>query len=397
MGVLTRRVKRLAVAALPGFNALLGLAALGLAMMPAHGDPASGRAMVWGIGGHPTWSDYADWVPANTAKEMGYIRELGCTYYRCSFEGADYPSILQSVVPAAQAAGITVLPDLHLKIVAGEDAKTNYARNYKIATEWASYAISKHDELPYWELGNELENSSLVKVIYDGTTADQFPDKTPGGFIAIAGSLNGAYHGLRDAYAAGRKRGETTITPKILYGCAYHHWGLLSKIQKYLGSLPCDMISWHWYEPNCGLFMAPINDPKSPANGRRPVDCLADFKSHTNPGQPMEVWITELNRSLKVKGGKDYLNGSVADSANDQTYADQAATITTAINDVKSASTVTGIFVYELFDETRADGNNPVRLHSEGYFGLMTGLDGTRKDAFTAYQNEIRGTAAPQQ
>ena len=239
------------------------------------------------------------------------------------------------------------------------------------------------------ELANEIENWNLVKVVYDGTAPDEFPDKTPGGFAAIVASLNGAYHGIKDTYAAARSRGDTDITPRILYGCCYHHWGLLTKIEQANGGLPCDIISWHWYEPNCGMFVAPIHDAKSSCNGRSPAECLAEFKSHEDPAKPMDVWITELNRSVKTPAG--YLNGSVSDSGpQGQDWPAEAQEIGVAIEDVKHAPNVKAIFVYELFDETLADRSDPKRLRSEGSFGLMTGLTGKHKDAFYTYQNEIK-------
>jgi hypothetical protein len=358
------------------------------AVLPCHGGASSDRPIIWGICGHPTWSDYADWVPANSKTVIGYLRKLGCTFYRCSFEGAAYPKILNSVVPIAQAAGVTILPDLPLNIVAQEDEKTNFERNYQIGYDWASYAISQHYHLPYWELGNELENGNLVSVSADGTAPDQFPDKVPGGFFAIASSLNGAYHGIHDAYAAGRDQGETKIEPKILYGACYRHWGLLTKIENHNGSLPCDIISWHWYEPNCGLFNAPIQDSNSFSKNRSPAECLADFKSQSDPSKPMDVWITELNRSVHTPAGYD--NGSVAETPTGQDWTAEAQEIQLTIDDLKKAPTVKAMFVYELFDEPRADGSNPVRMRSEGNFGLMTGLNGRYKDAFKIYQNEIK-------
>ncbi len=48
------------------------------------------------------------------------------------------------------------------------------------------------------------------------------------------------------------------------------------------------------------------------------------------------------------------------------------------------------IFVYELLDEPTAHGKTPGAQASEGYLGLMTGLNGQRKDAFHAYQGLIR-------
>ena len=349
--------------------------------------------MIWGICGHPTWSDYASWVPANVSTQMSTINQLGASYYRVSFEGNYYPGYLTTLVPKAQAAGVTLLPVLPISLVAADSAQTNYSNNYTIGYNWAAYAISKGYNLPYWELGNEVENWNLVNVVYDGASPNDFPDKHPGGFVAIASGMDGAYDGIKDAYAAGRKAGETTITPKVLIGMCFRHWGLLAKIQAYNdGTLPCDVISWHWYGPNYGAFNGVINDPKSVANGRTPAACLGDFKSNTDLTQPMDVWITETDRSQAITGG-GLLNGSVAANAapaTSQDWAAQAFAIQTNIDSFKTVPSVKAIFVYELFDETIADKTTTSLLASQGYFGLVTGLNGTLKNAFYTYQAEIK-------
>jgi len=210
--------------------------------------------------------------------------------------------------------------------------------------------------------------------------------------VAIASGLTGADQGIKDAYTAGRKSGLTTITPQVLIGATYRHWGLLSKIQTYdNGTLPCDIISWHWYGPVIGSFTAPINDPDSVSNGRTPAQCLGDFKSPTNPSQPMDIWITETDRMQE--SGTAMLNGSVASNATPKTsqdWAAQASAIQTNIDGIKTVPSVKAIFVYELFDEPKADSSSTALLASEGYFGLITGLNGTLKNGFYTYQAEIK-------
>jgi hypothetical protein len=321
-------------------------------------------------------------------KQIGLVRELGCTYYRCSFEGAAYPAVLDKIVPSAQAAGITILPILPLRIIAKNDANTNYKTNYQIALSWATFAIAHDYNLPYWELSNELENGPNVKVIGDGVLPRQFPDKTSGGFVAIASSLKGAYNGIKDAYASGRSNQTTQITPQILFGCTYRHWGLLTKIRDYNQGMPCDIISWHWYEPAFGSFNIPVHGLNFGFD-RSPAECLADFKRNDGSGRPMDVWITETNRSVKPTA-KTYLNGSFSENASSQDWTAEARTIQTSISDLEQADNVKAIFVYELLDEPLADKTSADRLRMEGYMGLLTGLTGTRKDAFFTFQQMIK-------
>ena len=348
--------------------------------------------LTWGVCGHPTWSDYASWVPANFQTQMNDLNAVGATYYRVSFESAEYPSVLAGYEPAATAAGIKLLPIVPISPVAANSAQVNYNNNYTIGYNWATYAISKGYAIPTWELGNEVENYGLVSITYDGTHVTDFPDEQAGGFVAIANAFNGAYQGIKDAYSAGRAAKTTTLTPQVLIGMCYRHWGLLAKIQAYdSGVLPCDALTWHWYGPNYGGFNTVVSDPNSAANGRTPAACLGDFKSKTDPTKPMDIWITETNRSQNVNG--TLLNGSVASNtapASNQDWAAEATAIQNNVDSFKPVASVKAIFVYELYDETINDGSSTSYLAAEGYFGLITGLNGTKKNAFYTYQAEIK-------
>ena len=325
---------------------------------------------------------------------MNYLHQVGATYYRISFEGVTQ-TFFDKIVPEANAAGVTLLPDLPLDLTPADSADANYNTNYTIGYTWASYAISKGYNMPYWEVANEVENWHEVSVVGDGASPTQFPDKTPGGFVSIASGMDGEYDGIKDAYAAGRKAGQTTIVPKVLIGMCFRHWGLLTKIQNYNnGWLPCDVISWHWYGPNYGNFNGPITTRRASTTAAPRLPCLADFKSNTDPSQPMDVWITETDRSQKSATGA-LLNGSVADNATpttSQDWAAQASAIQANIDSFKTVPTVKAIFVYELLDEPLQDKSSPSRLANEGFFGLVTGLNGTYKNAFYTFQNEIKAS-----
>ena len=195
---------------------------------PATTSASTLTPLIWGVSGHPTWSNYASWIPANVTTQMNDLNAVGAGYYRVTFEGATYPSYLDTVAPKAKTAGITLLPVLPISLVAASSAQVNYSTNYTIGYNFATYAIAKGYNIPAWELGNEVENDDLVDVVYDGTHAADFPDHKAGGFVAIANGLNGAYQGIKDAYTAGRAAHTTTVTPQVLIGMCYRHWGLLA-------------------------------------------------------------------------------------------------------------------------------------------------------------------------
>ena len=278
-----------------------------------------------------------------------------------------------------------------LSLVAANSGQTNYNNNYTIGYNWANYAISKGYAINYWELGNEPENIGLVSIVGDGAAPNQFPDKIPGGFVAIATGLMGAYDGVKQAYTDGRAAGKTTITPQCMTGMCFHHWGLLAKIANYDGELPCDIISWHWYGPLYGDFNAATVAPGQPDDGRSPATCLADFRSKTDLTKPMDVWITEADRTQSINGV--IYNGSVTSNTTptlNQDYTAQATALTTLCESFKKAPTVKAVFAYELYDEPIQFQGNTFGLASLGYLGLSTGLNGTKKAAYTAFQTEIK-------
>lgn len=357
------------------------------------------KVPTWGVCGHPTFPDYQNWNAAPRAEQIGYLQELGCSVYRCSFDysGGPYPALMDNIVPAAQTAGITVLPILPLKM-SGSGGETDYATvynaNYSNATTWANYAVSHGYELPYWELGNELENNGMLTVSGDGASASQYADSAVNGFERIRGALNGAYDGLRSAYAAARTAGTTQVKPRILYGATWRHWGLLSKIQIANGAagVPWDIISWHWYTPSFGDFTATITSTSSASYGRSPVECLNDFKSKSSPSEPMDIWITEMGRSQNISG-QGFVGGSATSVTNptaNQNWALQSSELQSEIDDLVVAPGVKAVIVYELFDEpgTFAPYGTSA-LAAEGYFGLVTGLGGTKKNAFYGFQAKV--------
>ena len=73
-----------------------------------------------------------------------------------------------------------------------------------------------------------------------------------------------------------------------------------------------------------------------------------------------------------------------------QDWASEATAIQSNIDSFKPVPSIKAIFVYELYDEPLADFSSTELLASEGYFGLITGLNGTPKNAFYTYQTEIK-------
>lgn len=358
------------------------------AIAPVLRSQSNDNGFLWGVCGHPQWMEYQDWNTYRYGRQLDYLRQLGCKAYRISFDVHGHPWALDNVVPMAKARDIQILPILPLSITPANGFQANYDTNYANAQTWANHAITNGYHLPYWELGNELENWGLLTISGDGALPSNYTDAVPGATAAIAGALNGAYQGLKDAYSAARSAGTTTITPQCLYGATWRHWGLLHRIKDYnnLNFLPCDIISWHWYTPSFGALTARITTGGSAY--RTPVECLNDFKKHEAPTEPMDIWITESGRSENLPGF-GFVGGSCTSTVNpaaNQNFALQASELSSEISDLKSVPSIKAIFVYELFNSTTTFGTANA---AEAYFGLVTALDGTPKNAFWGYQNAV--------
>lgn len=383
-----------------GHRIVLVFFAVWLLAWPAICRSSGTASIAWGVCGHPTFSDYQNWNASARTEQIGLLQDLGCDIYRCSFEYSPkpYPALMDNIVPVAQAAGVLVLPVLPVTSL-GANGSTIYAdvyaENYTIATTWANYAISKGYKLPYWELGNEMENWGLVNISGDGSSPSQYTDKATNGFERIRAALNGAYDGLKAAYSAARQSGLTTITPSLLSpGTAYRHWGLLTKIKNANGTqpVPWDILSWHWYTPSYGDFSSTITDASSPSYGKSPVQCLNEFPQKSNPAAPMDIWITECGRSQNIPGS-GFVGGSATSRTNpaaSQDWALQAQELEDEIADLATVPTVKAIIVYELFDETSLYAGKSAGAQAEqAYFGLVTGLGGTRKDVYYVFRSII--------
>jgi hypothetical protein len=358
------------------------------------------NGFVWGVNGHPQLGDYKVWEPDKVQKCLDYMQQIGCKYYRCSFDDTRYQDPLNSlgtIVPAAKARGITVLPIIPQQLDGTKTFQDNYDTNYARAKSFGEFAINNNYNITYWELGNEMENGGTVNVAYDGSRPTDYTTK-PGmtyGVEAIQGAAFGMYWGLKKAYDDGRAAGKTTIVPKTLLGTGFRHWGLLKRIEQTNGwnFLPCDIIAWHWYNPSHGVFSAVINDAGSLSNGRTPIQCLNDYKKPD--GTPKDVWITEMGREAVLANGNRVAGSCVWDinpgAANNQNWPLQASTLESGIDDLKSIAGIKAIFVYELINSEAAfSGSSDVDKAGIAYMGLVSWVYASPlKNAFYSFRNKI--------
>lgn len=351
---------------------------------------AAVTGLEWGVNGHPQQQEYRNWDSAEVTEQIGYIEDLGVTHYRVSSEQyQDCPSCLFDAFYAADPdfeSHFTLLPVLSLDLTLDKNQypnlfQANYDAMYQRAQTWATYAIERNYDIPYWELGNEPENDSTLdfSMTGDGSLESDWPDSDS--IDALAGGLHGLYWGIHDAYA-GRD-------VSCIGGGAWVHWGLFEKIRDRIGTLPFDALSWHWYEPKFGAFGSPNNYD----NGESAADSLAAFQK--------DVWITETNREGQEEINQTWapLGGSCASyEGPTQDEGDQATALAASIEDLGARKSdgsrvVTAIFAYELYDEPITRAND---LCAEGSYGLMTtATDGSyshaQKQAYSTFKAKVAG------
>ncbi len=102
--------------------------------------------------------------------------------------------------------------------------------------------------------------------------------------------------------------------------------------------MPCDILSWHWYSPAYGDFTAPVRNPLSSGFLRSPAESLAQLHSNDDPARPIDIWITEMNRSVKPTANS-YLNGSYSDNATHQDWPAQAEVLRSIVADLRKHRT----------------------------------------------------------
>ena len=367
---------------------------------------------VWGVNGHPDDSDYAVWNnPEEIRKQLDYLKELGSPYYRISFSASkNDPRILKWLVDEIHARQdkVKLVPVVFADVVPSAGYQSNYDAGYAQGKRWAEFALSlpgSQNIITHWELGNEtslarfngkpmfgLVTDGQGKVVGNPLRTDGWEDKIPGSTEAMAGMLRGLYWGIKNAYKA-------PATTQILFGDLWIHFGYVQKLKEVRGAqfLPADILSWHWYAPRFGSFTAPL------VAGDRTTSPAA-YASRFGK----KIWVTEIGREDKaIQDGKEFpIGGSATNLYNtNQNWAYQADALMGELNDLVGEPAVTGIFVYQLYDETLKLQKAPLlEKVSQEYHGLVSGeilstpvpagqlpkVARYRKNAFYTYRDYIR-------
>lgn len=327
--------------------------ALGLSMLLATGSNAG--EMVWGVNGHPIVSYPGIGLDA----QLDLVEDLGTTSYRVNISFAEQASTLEELVDAAGPRGISILPVLTPGLADLENDPPDVLRQK--AFDFASELAARlGEDIPVWELGNELENYAIVQpceTLDDGTTysCDWGP---AGGTNAID------YYGPRwekvSAVLRGLSEGISAVDPRLRKAIGTAGWGHVGAFERMRADgIAWDISVWHMYG----------QDPEWA------FEILQDY------GQP--IWVTEFNHPWGSRDGVDAQASGLRQSME-------------RLTELSSRYDIEAAYVYQLLDETYwAPG-------IDAFMGLVTiepagdaWTIGAPKPAYAALRDYIDGARSP--
>jgi hypothetical protein len=291
---------------------------------------------VWGINGHPlTQSAYYN----NIDDQVSQINDLKLKSYRFDVlldsDGyAQKEQLFSRLLIKLKANGIAALPVLMQSGLKGLDNQSVYQKSYR---QGQNFAGRYGQSLSVLEVNNEADNKMMLPGDPSGTKKSDYNiEKSQKIIAAIKGFIDGV------------KSQNPTI--KVTLSVSYIHYYYLQLLKD--NNVNYDIIGCHWYSN-----MGPIGAAKPHGD-----DVLAEFKYRFNK----PVWVTEFNYS---KG-----TGKV-------NFARQSQYFTESIPDLISRG-VTGLFIYELYDQPALKNKDP----NEAYYGLVFKDDSGKYVTKDAYQ-----------
>lgn len=316
----------------------------------------------WGINGHPLTQEGYWQVPLED--QLDLVKESGATWYRVSFGAKAFrenTGRFEELLEKAEKRNLKLLPVL-MPTGLGTGKPLDQIRE-ESAAFGREMATRYKGRITHWELGNELDNFSLIKKgeispsgkpwKWDGAPDGSSPDHYE----------TGRYERCREFFKA-IQQGLREADPKALTmvdTSGWLHYGFIERL-KQDGAADFDILAWHWYS-EMGEMNA-VSDKK--------IDVLRLLRERYNK----PIWMTEINRRNGSKGGKE---------------TEQADYISGAIAKLSKTEGIQAIFLYELLDEPYFGESG------ESHYGLamvtkQSGkwrIDG-KKPAFEAFQKLTR-------
>jgi hypothetical protein len=310
--------------------------------------------ILWGVNGHPITA-YPG-IPVE--RQLDYVNDLGLKSYRVNVTSEDNSDVIASLVVAANVRGIDILPVITPAAIDLENDSPDEL--YEIARKLAvTLATRFKDDIPVWELGNEMENYAIIMPCETRDDGTQYPcEWGPAGGV---GALD--YYGPRwvkvSAVLKGLSDGMTEVDPgirKAIGTAGWGHTGAFARMKQ--DGIDWDISVWHMY-------------------GEDPEWAFSEIAAYGKP-----IWVTEFNNPF----GSQHSEHEQADGLR-QTM--------TRLRELEDKYAVEAGHIYELFDETYWAPD------FEAYMGLVRlvpdpafegrWLVGEPKPAYTMVRDFIRG------
>ncbi|TWR28854.1 hypothetical protein FPZ43_11325 [Mucilaginibacter pallidiroseus] len=300
--------------------------------------------VTWGINGHPlTQVAYTK----NIDQQITDLKDLHVSTYRFDvlldsdgFSKKD--QAFTQLLSKLADNGLAALPVLMQSGLKGLDSEAIYNVSYKQGNNFAK-RYGKYFSVI--EVNNEADLKIMLPRNSGGTKKSDYDiEKSQRVITAIKGFTDGVK--------------KVAPNMKITLSVSYTHYYYLQLLKD--NNVQYDIVGCHWYSN-----MGPITNARP--NG---INMLEIIKTKFNK----PVWVTEIN----------YSEGTLkADLVTQSNY------LTSTIPQLISNG-VTGIFVYELYDQPALSKRNA----EEAHYGLIN-QEGNRlyapKEAYTAYKQLIQG------
>lgn len=232
-------------------------------------------AMQWGVNGHPITA----YPGVDYGEQIALVAGMGATSYRVNVSHADQAPYLARLVEAAKAQGVVILPVLTPGVdLAGADPDQLRRAAHDFAT---ALAARFKDDIPVWELGNELENFAILQPCETRDDGTVYPcDWGPAGGL---GALD--YFGPRwakvSAVLRGLSEGIEAVDPDLRKAIGTAGWGHVGAFERMRADgLDWDISVWHVY-------------------GEDPEWAFARLAEYDRP-----IWVTEINHPLGSQDGE---------------------------------------------------------------------------------------------
>jgi hypothetical protein len=302
-----------------------------------------GINFTWGINGHPlTQSAYHD----NLEEQIKYLKDLKLNSYRFDvLLGSDgHPQDEQAfntLLKKLSASNISALPVLMQRGLKGLDDTALYKASY---IQGENFGLRYGKYLSVVEVNNEADNKILLPGNLSGRTEKDYdPRKAKRVILAIKGFIDGL------------KANNAKI--KVTLSVSYTHYYYLQLLADNLVNY--DIIGCHWYSDMGDIANSqPFGD-----------NVLAKITERFKK----PIWITEFNHGKgTAKVGLDVQN----------------AYIKSAITKMLSQHIITGLFIYELFDQSDLKSKYP----NEANYGLISRANNiySPKDAYNGFKQIIQ-------